>query len=103
MEHLYTVHTKIIEGKTYYFVKKLLAFNEFKGLAEVVIGYGMHIDFDKACSIAGIQDAAIRQSLLLDLEECNKLQEPVVPVNNTIQITDFVNRWIAEQGVGVLN
>ena len=86
MEHVYTVQTKIIHDKTYYFVKKILALPEFPGLAEVVVGYGMHTDFEKACNIAGIKDIASRQKLLLDLEKITgiyfkKDERPVVERN----------------------
>lgn len=101
MEHLYTVHTKLIQGKTHYFVKKIMALPEFKGLADMVIGYGMHTDFEKACSIAGITDIAIRQQLLLELQEKTRSQKPEKLY--TVQTADIVNRWLAERGAEVLN
>lgn len=76
MEHLYTIETKMLQGKLHYFVKKIMVLPEFKGLADITIGYGMHTNFEKACSIANIFDAAIRQQLLLKLEELNKAQQP---------------------------
>ena len=114
MEHVYTVHTKLIHDKTYYFVKKLLALPEFPGLAEIVIGYGMHADFEKACNIAGVKDLACRQQLLTDLEKSNKpalypqIINRVVPVKpavqqHTIEIADMINSWLAERGAEVLN
>jgi hypothetical protein len=120
MEHLYTVHTKLIVDKTYYFVKKIMALPEFKGLADVVVGYGMHTDFEKACSIAGIDDIACRKQLLLDLEKTNqpaaapsqKVQEnkPVQADNpqknikkRPVQIDDTVNHWLAKRGAELLN
>ena len=107
MEHVYTVHTKMIESKTHYFVKKLLVFTEFKGLANILVGLGMHTNFEKACSIAGVTEAAIRNRLLNELEKQNtkdfvgKTQKPVV--RNSVIISDTVNRWLAERGVEVLN
>ena len=101
MEHFYTVHTKIIDAQTYYFVKKIMALPEFKGLPEVVVGYGMHTNFEKACSIAGLQDLATRQKLLLQLEERTKVHIP--EKRHTVQITDSVNRWLAGFGTEVLN
>ena len=101
MEHVYTVHTKIIDDKTYYFVKKIMALTEFKGLADVVVGYGMHTNFEKACSIAGLHDTTTRQELLLELEERNKVHIP--KKLHTVQITDSVNRWLAGFGTEVLN
>lgn len=101
MKHVYTVHTKLIQDKTHYFVKKIMALTEFEGLANVVVGYGMHTNFEKACSIAGIYDSSCRKQLLLDLEEHNKPQKP--RVKHSIQIVDTVNRWLAERGAAVLN
>lgn len=101
MEHVYTVHTKLIQNKTYYFVKKLMVLPEFEGLADVVIGYGMHTNFDKACSIAGIHDIACRKQLLLELEERNKPQKQ--RLKQSIQIAPAVNRWLAERGTELLN
>lgn len=103
MEHLYTVHTKMIQDKTYYFVKKIMALPELKGLADVVVGYGMHTDFEKACNIAGIDDTESRKQLLLELEEKNKPQRVPVEKKRNVQIADSVNRWLAERGVEVLN
>ncbi len=101
MEHLYTADTKSIEGKTYYFVKKILTLPEFKGLAEIVVGYGMHTDFEKACKIAGVQEAATRQQLLLLLEE-QKKPKPIAG-KHTVEIPELINRWLAKQGTEVLN
>ena len=101
MEYLYTVHTKQIDDKTYYFVKKIMALSEFKGLADVVIGYGMHTDFEKACSIAGIEDKECRKKLLLDFEESNNPKKPAE--KRTIDIAESVNHWLSKQGAEMLN
>ena len=68
MENFYTSYTKVIENKTYYFVKKYLIFPEFKDVSPVLESYGMHTDFNKACSIASIHDPNIRQQLLNEAE-----------------------------------
>lgn len=64
MENLYTAYTKVMENKTYYFVKKYLVFPEFKDVEPMQESFGMHTDFDKACHIAGINDPIIREQLL---------------------------------------
>ncbi|MEO6719567.1 MAG: hypothetical protein ABIN67_04335 [Ferruginibacter sp.] len=64
MENIYTAYTKLVENKTYYFVKKFMAFPEFQNVEPVLESYGMHTDFNKACGIAGINDASIREWLL---------------------------------------
>lgn len=101
MENLYTVQTKLLDGKTYYFVKKLLKLTEFKGLADVVIGYGMHTNFEKACSIAGISDKSVKDELLLRLEVLSLPEEP--QVKQTVMIAETVNRLLAQQGAELLN
>ncbi len=64
MENFYTSYTKTVQGKTYFFVKKFLKFPEFNNVPDVLVGYGMHTDFDKACSIALIYDSTIKHQLL---------------------------------------
>ena len=101
MEHVYTVHTKIIQDKSYYFVKKLLTFSGFKGIADILVGFGMHTNFEKACSIAGVKDTATRNRLLSDLEAQTNPQKPVE--RYTVQMKNTVNRWLAERGAEVQN
>ena len=117
MEHLYTVHTKIIQDKIYYFVKKLMVLSEFKGLADVVIGYGMHTDFEKACSIAGIDDTECRKKLLVQLEavkpQPEQVKEPVthrvadhkksMDKGPAMEVSEMVHRWLVQHGTDVLN
>jgi hypothetical protein len=115
MEYLYSLTTKLIDDKNYYFVKKIMTFPEFKGLANVLIGYGMHTSFEKACNISGVHDNACRKKLLFDLEQLNIV---ILPVRQTtlhmaqsqkprekrsVQIADMINRWMAERGAEVLN
>lgn len=64
MENFYTSYTKTVQGQTYFFVKKFLKFPEFNNVPDVLVGYGMHPDFDKACSIAMITDPKIKLQLL---------------------------------------
>jgi hypothetical protein len=68
MENFYTAYTKVVEGKTYYFVKKFLRFPEIKDLAPVLESYGMHTDFEKACAIAGVSDLKIKEQLLAEAQ-----------------------------------
>ena len=69
MENFYTAYTKVIENKTYYFVKKFMAFPEFEGVEPVLESYAMHADFNKACSIAGIIDPLVKTQLLKEANE----------------------------------
>lgn len=101
MEHVYTVHTKLIEGKTYYFVKKIMTIPELGEAANLVTGYGMHTDFEKACSIAGIDDESARKKLLTEIDQLNKPKEPAK--KPSVEISESVNKWLSEIGIAVLN
>ena len=80
MENIYKSYTKTVQGKTYYFVKKFLSFPEFNNVPDVLVGYGMHTDFDKACGIAMIQDENIKLQLL------NNMANPV----DTAKVIDML-------------
>jgi hypothetical protein len=69
MENVYTSYTKTIQNTTFYFVKKFVVFPEFKEIEPLLESYGMHTDFDKACEIASITDASIREMLLNEIKE----------------------------------
>jgi hypothetical protein len=82
METLYTAYTKLLDYKIYFFVKKFNTFPELKNVAPVMESYGMHTDFDKACSIAGITDQAIKEQLLQQAEE-NTQRAKIVELGTT--------------------
>lgn len=104
MEHLYTIETKMLQDKLHYFVKKIMVLPEFKGLADITIGYGMHTNFEKACSIASIYDEATRQLLLLKLEKLNKPQKPANSHKvEQVEIAAMMNRMLVERGAAILN
>lgn len=125
MEYLYSLNTKMIDDKIYYFAKKIMTFPEFEGLANVVIGYGMHTNFEIACRIADIHDSGCRKQLLSELEVCKLPYLPdrhatgLTPLKpggveqagktqktrekRLIHIADSVNRWLAHRGKVVLN
>jgi len=63
MENIYNAYSKVIHGQTYFFVKKYLSFPEFNNVPDVLVGYGMHVDFDKACKIAMINNQEIKDRL----------------------------------------
>lgn len=83
METFYTAYTKLLDFKTYYFVKKFTAFPELKNVPPVMEAYGMHTDFDKACSIAGVTDAEVKTTLYEQASE-NRQTAKVFELNSTI-------------------
>ena len=82
METFFTAYTKLLDYKTYYFIKKFSSFPEFKNVSPILEAYGMHTSFDKACSIAGATDAGIKQQLLQQIEE-NLPKAKVVVLSHT--------------------
>lgn len=65
MEHLYTAYVKEINGEPFYFVKHSLLLTELNNTEPLLIGYGMHRVYEKACIIAGIQDKALQNAIRL--------------------------------------
>lgn len=63
MKDFYNAYVKEINGEPFYFVKHLLVFSEFKNVAPVLVGYGMHQSFEKSCAIAGIKDAELQKQI----------------------------------------
>lgn len=68
METNFTCYTKKVQGEIYYFVKKFMVFPEYANVPPVLEAFGMHADFDKACAIAQLSDAAIKKQLLKEVE-----------------------------------
>ena len=81
MENYYIGYTKVIDNKTYYFIKKYIIFPEVKNVPPVLESYGMHTDFNKACRIALIDDPKIKQQILNEIEG-NIQQARVIDLNN---------------------
>jgi hypothetical protein len=69
MENVYTSYTKTVQNTTYYFVKKFIVFPEFKEIEPFLESYGMHTNFEKACEIALVKDASVKEMLLNEIKE----------------------------------
>lgn len=80
MENVYTSYSRKIDATTYFFVKKFLVFPDLKTIPPILEGYGMHIDFNQACIIAGIKDAEIKKQLFAEMETGQK-QAKVIDLN----------------------
>jgi hypothetical protein len=68
METNFTCYTKKLQGETIYFVKKFIVLPEYSNVPPMLEAFGMHADFDKACAIAQLTDAAIKKQLLDEVE-----------------------------------
>lgn len=68
METNFTCYTKKVQGEVFYFVKKFIVFPEYNNVPPVLEALGMHTDFNKACAIAQLTDAAIKKQLLEEVE-----------------------------------
>ena len=96
MENHYTAYTKVINDVTFYFVKKYKVFPEYKDVQPILENYGMHTNFDKACQIAMVDDKAIKEQLLNNLEQnlnSAKLiqmnrDKVISSINNNMQLAD---------------
>lgn len=81
MENVYTSYSRKIDVTTYFFVKKFLVFPDLKSIPPILEGYGMHVDFNQACTIAGIKDADIKKQLFTEMETGQK-QAKVIDLND---------------------
>lgn len=90
METFYTAYTKFLDYKKYFFVKKFTAFPELKDVSPILESYGMHTNFDKACSIAGLTDASIKEQLLQQAEESTQRAKIVELDSNS-----FISKSVA--------
>jgi hypothetical protein len=86
METFYTAYTKLLDYKKYYFIKKFSAFPELKDVSPILESYGMHTNFDKACSIAGLNDPLIKEQLLQQAEESTHQAKIVELGNNSFVV-----------------
>lgn len=86
MEKIYRCYTKKSGGRLYYFVKTYRVYPEIKKLAPILDCYGMHENFDRACSIAKIGDLELRKQLYNQLHNgadeskivgMNKINSPI--------------------------
>jgi hypothetical protein len=68
MEYNYSSYTKLINNETFYFVKKYLLFPEWEELTPVLVDYGMHADFYRACSIAAIYEPTLMIQLFKEAQ-----------------------------------
>jgi hypothetical protein len=64
MEHIFEAYLKEIDGKTFYFVKKLSVFPEYENFPPVLESIGMNVDFFKACAIAKVYDPEVINKLM---------------------------------------
>jgi hypothetical protein len=85
METYFTAYTKLLDFKIYYFIKRFSAFPEFKNVSPVMEAYGMHTDFDKACSFAGVTDEATKASLLKEAN-CSKPTAKIVALDTPVKV-----------------
>ena len=92
METFYKAYSKMVQNRKHYFVKKIAHFPEYEELDDLVLGYGMHVNFNRACSIAKIDSPKIRQQLLAEADyvpatgKLVNIYRPVKQQKNLIQL-----------------
>ncbi len=79
MKPFYTAYAKSIDGITFYFVKSFQTFPEYTTVPPILETYGMHTNFEQACSIAQIFDKEIQQQLINELAN-NTASSKVLPL-----------------------
>lgn len=82
MNHIYISYSKLIEGKKHYFVKKFLRLTGCENVSDILEGYGMHTDFNKACIIAGIKEHETRRRIFESMSENEPLAK-LINLNNS--------------------
>lgn len=85
MEKHYTAYIKEIAGEKFYFVKAFTSFPELGLTSQLLNGYGMHKDFNEACSIAGITDLTIKKQLIKTIRDVVP-QAIVIDINDAVQL-----------------
>jgi hypothetical protein len=60
MKDYYKAYIRAIDNVPHFFVKHLI---EYGGSEPLVEGFGMHTNFEKACSIAGLHDAVVMKEI----------------------------------------
>lgn len=65
MEHLYNAYVKDINGEPFFFVKHFLILNEVDNITPLLVGYGMHREYEKACNIANIKESDLQKKIRL--------------------------------------
>ena len=94
MEMSFTSYTKKVGDTTFYFVKRFIVFPEFENVPPLLDGFGMHTDFDTACSIASVDDTEIRRRLLNEIDFVSARQAKVIDLNEASQGNQkAVNNW----------
>lgn len=83
MENFYNAYSKMVNGQTYFFVKKYLTFPEFNNVPDVLAGYGMHSDFGKACKIAMVTEPEIIERLRVSASKAEETA-PVIHLSSRI-------------------
>ena len=89
MEHSYSVHKKEINGVPTYFIKKFLTFPDQQDIPDIREGFGMHSNFEMACSIAGVESDTIKSNLRqqVDEESAEGKVIPLQPEGRSIRMT----------------
>jgi len=69
MQYIYQAYSKQVNDVETFFVKKFLHFPEMPHVPDIQEGFGMHADFKKACSLAGITDLDLMNKILEGMRE----------------------------------
>lgn len=64
---IYRSYVRVVNGRSFYFVKKYETYADTQGVPPILISMGMHKDFLKACELAGVENEDTVHALMAEL------------------------------------
>lgn len=96
MEKNYTCYERLIDGKTFYFVKGYTYFPEHPEIPQILDHYGMHKDVLQACRIAGINDKAIINTLYRSVKKDKDVKVISMNFENQPSLLSSAKRFLSK-------
>lgn len=87
MKYEYNAYIREINGQQFYFVKRFMIIPELQNINPVLAGFGMHLQLDKACDIAGVTDEE-RQHIYKTIRQEQTAQAKVINFSDFKQSAD---------------
>jgi hypothetical protein len=87
MKYEHNAYTREVNGQQFYFVKRFIIIPELQNINPVLAGFGMHLQLDKACDIAGVTDAEERKDIYEAIQQQTS-QAKVISLSDFKQSAD---------------
>lgn len=88
MKYEHNAYIREISGQQFYFVKRFIIIPELQNIHPVLAGFGMHLQLDKACDIAGVTDVEERKNIYDIIHQQQTLQGKVINFSDFRQSAD---------------